>query len=65
MGLCGICLTGVIAYGFGARGWLLAAAVPIGAFPVAIVCALIAGRVLPPTLIFSDDYLDDIKNPRW
>jgi hypothetical protein len=30
-----------------------------------MVCGLIAKRVLPPTLIFSDDYLDEIKNPRW
>jgi hypothetical protein len=26
---------------------------------------LIAQMVMPPTLIFSDDYLDEIKNPRW
>jgi hypothetical protein len=26
---------------------------------------LIAQMVMPPTLIFSDDYLDEIKNPGW
>ena len=55
-------LTGLLAYGFGARGWILAAAVPIGFFPVVMVSSTIARRVLPPTLIFSDDYLADIKN---
>ena len=65
LGLYNLCLTGVIAYGLGARGWVLAAAVPIGFFPVGLVLSLIAKRVLRPTLIFSDDYLDDIKNPQW
>lgn len=46
-------LTGLLAYGFGARGWILAAAVPIGFFPVVMVSSTIARRVLPPTLIFS------------
>jgi len=61
LGYYNLCLTGVIAYGFGARGWILVAAVLIGFFPLAMVSSVIARRVLPPNLIFSDDYLTHLK----
>ena len=35
-----------------------------GFFPIAMVWSTIARRLLPPTLIFSDEYLTDIKNRR-
>jgi len=61
LALSNLCFTGVIAYGFGARGLTFLAVVLIGFFPVAMVSSVIARRVLPPTLIFSDDYLTDFR----
>ena len=61
LALSNLCLTGVIAFGFGARGLTFLAAVLIGFFPIAMVSSVIARRVLPPTLTFSDDYLTDIR----
>jgi hypothetical protein len=55
-----LCLIGLIAYGLGARGLVFVATVLIGFFPV--VLGATAKRVLPPTLIFNDRYLTDIKN---
>jgi hypothetical protein len=57
-----LCLTGVLAYGLGARGWGLMVAVLLGFFPLAVVTSAIARRVLPPKLIFSDDYLTHLKD---
>lgn len=54
-------LTGVVAFGLGARGWLLAVSVLVGFFPMAMLGTLVAMRVLPPTLVFSDEYLEDIR----
>jgi len=57
-----LCLTGLVAYGLGARGWVLLIAVLLGFFPVAMGTSFIARRVLPPRLTFSDDYLTHLKD---
>jgi len=62
LALSNLCLTGGTAYGVGARGIVFLAAVVIGFFPVGMILSIIARRLLPPTLIFSDDYLMDIRN---
>ena len=59
-----LCVTGLLAFGLGARGWSLVVAVLSGFLPVAMVSSAIARQLHPPTLIFSDDYLIDIKNRR-
>jgi hypothetical protein len=57
-----LCLTGVLAYGLGARGWGLLVAVFLAFFPVAMVSSSIAKRVVPPKLTFSDDNLTRLKD---
>jgi hypothetical protein len=64
MGFATLCLTSLISYAFGARGIVFLGSVIIGFFPIAMVWSTIARRLLPPTLIFSDEYLTDIKNRR-
>jgi hypothetical protein len=54
-------VTVVLAYGIGARRWALVSAVLLGWFPIAVAVNLVAYRVLPPTLTFSDDYLTHLK----
>jgi hypothetical protein len=64
MALVTLCLTGAISYAVGARGMIFIGSVVVGFFPIAMVWSTIARRVLPPTLIFSDEYLTDIRNRR-
>jgi hypothetical protein len=51
-----------MAYVLGARGLVLLAVVMIALFPVMMVSSAIVRRLLPPTLIFSDEYLEEIKS---
>lgn len=55
-------LTGLLAYGLGARGWAVLIAVLLGFFPMAMALGAIARRVQPPKLTFSDDYLTHLKD---
>jgi hypothetical protein len=57
-----LCLTALLAFWLGARGWMMLVAVLLGFFPVAMATATIARRVLPPKLTFSDDYLTHLKD---
>jgi hypothetical protein len=57
LGYYNLCLTGLIACALGVRGWSWIGAVLLGLFPVMMVSSAIARRLLPPALIFSDDYL--------
>jgi DNA-directed RNA polymerase subunit RPC12/RpoP len=52
----------VFAYAIGVRGAGLFLATLTGWFPIMTAVFWVAHRILPPTLIFSDDYLTDIKN---
>jgi hypothetical protein len=55
-------LTGLLAYGLGARGWALLIAVIVGFFPMAMALGAVARRVVPPKLTLSDYYLTHLKD---